>query len=302
MMSAIDKCDHIAEQLYVMYLVPRVIELLKIGATLKIRRNTTHILGSVLSLCSIYTGTIASSGVVPILINWLCDPDRELRESALFALGNLAAENCNCRDLCIKHGMPQKLVLIANKLVFFYKNLSLTLPEARCAVWTASNLCRGKNPPVDVNKIAVLLPLLNEAIQSSDTQIVTDAVRAFARLLDALPVKLYKNILTDVVVDRLVTYLNHPNKNIWSSALLAIGNIVSGDDDQTQSVLDRPDALPNLHRILLDGDPKTKREVAWALSNIAAGNSKQIQAIFDAGIVPSLMNILSNETFRTRTE
>ncbi|VDN38733.1 unnamed protein product [Gongylonema pulchrum] len=66
--------------------------------------------------------------------------------------------------------------------------------------------------------------------------------------------------------------------------------------------MDRPDALPNLHRILLDGDPKTKREVAWALSNIAAGNSKQIQAIFDAGIVPSLMNILSNETFRTRTE
>lgn len=31
----------------------------------------------------------------------------------------------------------------------------MTLMEARCAVWAASNLCRGKDPPVDLEKVNI---------------------------------------------------------------------------------------------------------------------------------------------------
>lgn len=60
--------------------------------------------------------------------------------------------------------------------------------------------------------------------------------------------------------------------------------------------------MNHIHRLLLDGDQKTRREVCWVLSNIAAGTSSQIEAIFDAGIIPSLIQILKTETFQVRSE
>ncbi|OZC12273.1 Armadillo/beta-catenin-like repeat protein [Onchocerca flexuosa] len=96
--------------------------------------------------------------------------------------------------------------------------------------------------------------------------------------------------------------MGNPNLKISLAALLAVGNIVSGDDEQTQNVVNCTNALNNIHRLLLDGDQKTKREVCWVLSNIAAGTSSQIQTIFDAGIIPSLIQILKTETFQIRSE
>lgn len=88
---------------------------------------------------------------------------------------------------------------------------------------------------VDELQIAMLLPLFNEALYSNDTLIISDACRAFGRLLDATPETSYKYILKPNTIECLVEHMGNPNSKISLAALLAVGNIVSGDDEQTQS-------------------------------------------------------------------
>ena len=61
-----------------------------------------------------------------------------------------------------------------------------------------------------------------------------------------------------------------------SAALRAVGNIVTGDDVQTQVVLNCS-VLPCLLSLL--GSPKEtiRKEACWTISNITAGNKNQIQ-------------------------
>ncbi|CAG9538642.1 unnamed protein product [Cercopithifilaria johnstoni] len=284
----------VADEIVALNLIPRIVDLLGTGPTLNIRRTATHVVGAIVSICSTHTEAIVKSGAVPHLVDLIGNPDREMRELTLFALGNIAAECCEYRDLCIAYGMAQKMTMMPDG--------TMTLMEARCTVWAASNLCRGKDPPVDLEKIAMLLPLFNEALYSNDTLIISDACRAFGRLLDAAPESSYEYILKPSTVECLVEHMGNSNSKISLAALLAVGNIVSGDDEQTQSVLNCTNALNHIHRLLLDGEQKTKREVCWVLSNIAAGTTSQIQTIFDAGIIPSLIQILKTETFQVRSE
>lgn len=89
--------------------------------------------------------------------------------------------------------------------------------------------------------------------------------------------------------------------NVISAALRAVGNIVTGDDAQTQVVLNC-NALPALHQLLHAEKDTIVKEACWAISNIAAGNMQQIQAIIDAGVFPVLINILRSAEYKTRKE
>lgn len=74
----------------------------------------------------------------------------------------------------------------------------------------------------------------------------------------------------------LYLYFRHTQNNVVSAALRAVGNIVTGDDVQTQVVLNCS-VLPCLLSLL--GSPKEtiRKEACWTISNITAGNKNQIQ-------------------------
>lgn len=86
-----------------------------------------------------------------------------------------------------------------------------------------------------------------------------------------------------------------------SAALRAVGNIVTGDDAQTQLILNC-NALPCILHLLSSSKETIRKEACWTVSNIAAGNREQIQAVIDAGIFPVLIDILQKAEFKTRKE
>ncbi len=95
--------------------------------------------------------------------------------------------------------------------------------------------------------------------------------------------------------------LTHNSTSVQTPALRSVGNIVTGDDVQTQIIINCG-SLPALLSLLSSQKDGIRKEACWTISNVTAGNSTQIQAVIDANIIPPLIHLLSNGDFKTRKE
>jgi importin subunit alpha-1 len=93
----------------------------------------------------------------------------------------------------------------------------------------------------------------------------------------------------------------HASTSVQTPALRSVGNIVTGDDVQTQVIINAG-ALPALLSLLSSSKDGIRKEACWTISNITAGNSQQIQSVIDANIIPPLIHLLTNGDFKTRKE
>lgn len=103
----------------------------------------------------------------------------------------------------------------------------------RNAAWTLSNLCRGKNPRPDFEQVRHCLPVLARLIYNTDADVLADACWTLSFLTDA-PNNQIQVVVESGVCRRVVELLQHPSTNVVSAALRVVGNIVTGDDGQTQ--------------------------------------------------------------------
>ena len=72
----------------------------------------------------------------------------------------------------------------------------------------------------------------------------------------------------------------------------AVGNIVTGTDDQTQHVLNCG-ALHHFPTLLSHHKEKINKEAVWFLSNITAGSREQVQLVIDSGLIPYVIQHLA---------
>jgi importin subunit alpha-1 len=93
----------------------------------------------------------------------------------------------------------------------------------------------------------------------------------------------------------------HPSTSVQTPALRSVGNIVTGDDLQTQVVI-ASGALQALLSLLSSPKEGIRKEACWTISNVTAGSPPQIQSVIDANIIPPLIDILRNADFKTKKE
>ena len=216
-----------------------------------------------------------------------------MRGQAAWGLGNIAGDSPTCRDL----------VLQAQALPHLLRLLDDSSPVAlqRNAVWTVSNLTRGKPPPLFEN-VSPALPVLAKTLSSTDEETLTDACWALSYLSDGTNDKIQAVIETDAgLVPRLVELLGHASAAVQTPALRTIGNIVTGDDAQTQTVTNA-NALPALLRLFESPKKSIRKESCWTVSNITAGNKDQIQNVIDCGLIPPLVQLLATADFEIKKE
>uniref|UniRef100_A0A7N8WRK9 Importin subunit alpha n=1 Tax=Mastacembelus armatus TaxID=205130 RepID=A0A7N8WRK9_9TELE len=224
-------------------------------------------LTNIASGTSAQTQAVVKSNAVPLFLRLLHSPHQNVCEQAVWALGNIIGDGPQCRDYVISLGVVKPLLSFINP--------SIPITFLRNVTWVIVNLCRNKDPPPPMETVQEVCVCL----YFCQIQMVIDSG----------------------VVPFLVPLLSHQEVKVQTAALRAVGNIVTGTDEQTQVVLNC-DVLSHFPNLLTHPKEKINKEAVWFLSNITAGNQQQVQAVIDAGLIPMIIHQLAKGDFGTQKE
>ncbi|KAI9186230.1 hypothetical protein LWI28_015100 [Acer negundo] len=152
-------------------------------------------------------------------------------------------------------------------------------------------------------KVKPAFPALAQLILLNDEEVLTDVCWALSYLSDGTNDKI-QAVIDVGVCPWLVEFLTHPSPfpAVLIPALRTVGNIVTGDDLQTQCIISHQ-ALPCLLNLLTNNYKMSiKKEACWTISNITAGNKEQIHAVIEANIIGPLIHLLQNAEFDIKKE
>lgn len=218
---------------------------------------------------------------MPLFIRLLESTDNDVREKAVWALGDLAVDSKSLRrDWVFLDAIPALLrISHESSPLSTIQNVTLTL----------SNLCRGK-PPLEGTLVESILPYLARSLSSTDSDTVLHACNAFSHIASPHDIQI---LLDSGVVPRLMKLLASDSLAIQAAALRTVASVAMGSEDQTQFILNL-NVLPVLKSLLERPQPEIQKDICWMVSNIAAGTARQVKAVFDSGILPQLISLLSS--------
>ncbi|CAF1270251.1 unnamed protein product [Adineta ricciae] len=140
--------------------------------------------------------------------------------------------------------------------------------------------------------IPSIIPILSRLLQNNtDTRILRGVCYIIRKLIQQSN-KLISTVIENSVIPRLVTLLEHTVEVIRLSALTVIKEILGGNDQEKQMVLDDDGFLPHLSMLFDVDRTQINENLCDVIVNITAGTESQIQAVIDADIFPRMIQFL----------
>jgi len=258
--------------------IPELIALLD-NSPAEFQYESLWCLTNIASGTSDQANSIVVKGGVPKIINLMDSSIEELKIQAIWIIGNLATDSPKIRDSLIREKTFDKLLTIL-------ASTNQTQLIKQCT-WAVSSFFRVKPvPPYDLVKKAIKMIARSMVMLPQDTEFLTDACFILSFMTEH-----YKDTIKDLleleIIPNVIKCLDIDVQYIQLSCLRVVGNIASGNANQTQLLIDW-NVLNYLRKTIFNPKKTIRKESAWILSNIAAGTQKQIETLISENFLPIL--------------
>lgn len=323
------------EQVMASGVVPRMIDFLSFRDAPKLQLEALWVLTNMASSDNPqYTAQIVTSGGIPPIIGVLTfdATSYALQEQALWALGNIAGESAEMRDLMVSEDACLSSLVTVSRQCFHASNGSEAefVSMLRTLSWSVSNFCRHYHLERTHCRqlVQCLYHLLLQREQNShsnsqcsnsptlralesDAEIQTNIGWSFSYLTNDCMNAHWDDILEMMmkhsITSKLIGFLDSSELSTCTSNLRAIGNVLTGHDKFTADCVENG-VLPKLYAVLdrfhAESVNHAKlKEVLWALSNITACEEpKAISAVVEHRSFAVLMAILRDSRTQIAAE
>jgi len=255
---------------------------------------------------SAQTAHLLELGLGQVLADGLNHPSMakwpELCDQLLWALGNMAGDpDVRVRDSLLSMGAVGILGRLFSRMPDFEWNVPSRTQVLRSLTWLLSSLCRGSPAPA-FEEVACLIDYFVQVVAGSDDE------RMLAEALWGLTYLIESAESSSEVTDRVARLLRagyhpgevapephpvlakvvacsgvlgHPQNPLVPPAVRLIGSLLRSCDSVALRQTIDAGALGALRVLLLDGNAPLplRRDVAWALSNLAAGATEYSQKL-----------------------
>ena len=222
--------------------------------------------------------SLVSKGVVPILHSLLQSKTAEVRDNAIWLIGNLAGDSPQIRDE----------LLHAECLDWVLDCIQHNGTDTDCCPWAVANLCRGRPKP-EFHLVAKAVPYLCSVLLTLDSREELSSVLWAISHLCAEKNDRVQMILDHNLLPKIRTIVETADFSVQFPALRIVGNIASGREDQTEHVIC---LVPFLRSLLHSSNLSIQKETAWICSNIASGSLSQVQSLLNEGILKAFIDLL----------
>ncbi|KAL3991110.1 HEAT-like repeat family protein [Acanthocheilonema viteae] len=223
--------------------------------------------------------------------------DGETRDQVFWTFGNIALDCPICQGKVRESAALPLMIGVLISPTFAHSKWKRNL------IWAMSQIFRGGIQTLHLMFVQSALIGLRSLLYLDDAKLKVDAAWAIAYIADDRVGggQIDAVLATPRLLERLIDLLDE--SDTMRAALRALGNLVAGGDNQTQTVLNAG-LLPRLMKLFrLDVPVINKREMTWILSNIAAGSHRQIDLLFETNdIVETLIDAFDCDDYRIRKE
>jgi len=274
-------------------IVPTLIQLVQVSSESELQFEAAWCLTNLCSGTSAQAEVVIENGVIQSFINGLGSPSHDLIEQCLWGLGNIAGDSSKFRDMVIESGAIEPMANILESVT--------KLSMKRNGTWALSNICRGKPAP-PFGLVARTVPVFANFLKNDpDEEVLVDSAWGLSYCsatnegIDA--------VLSQDVTLRLAELLGHHFTGLILPVLRVVGNIISGNDEQTGKMLKELKLLPNLLALTSNQKKTIRKETFWILSHIAAGPPVQFESIMgNSAFVEKIIYAASNDSHEVRRE
>ncbi|KAJ6235151.1 importin subunit alpha-4 [Anaeramoeba flamelloides] len=225
---------------------------------------------------------IISGGFIPLLASFLQKDNPSFKFEATWCLSNIAADTHENTHAVVKSGV------VTN----FIRLLLSEIEELRNQYLKISLLKIFKNQNYYFHKKKAVLK------SAIFTQYCAPVIHCY---ISDGPLVNIKAIVSAKIPQSIVKCIMREPFSIKIAALRVIGNIVSGNEQNSNSLL-KEGLLTILDNLIYCGSSLIRKEICWIISNICGGSIKNNAMVIDQGFDKLMIEILNQGSFGSQIE